>query len=219
MSTQSGSGIESTGTTDVAQLMGEVADDNPLKPVVAALIDENRDLRERLNEAETKQAGFGKAISSNQDRIEDLEAGSNDATPTQETRESGSTDLYQPESPLEQITNLPEHVADEQLSENQKRARFIAMDVSDYADNAPKGFVVDSGIVSKVLAARDSESPHTQTVSRVMDFLDDFGQNDVEVRMHKGRRIAVFDKTAAKRFGTQQIDPSRCGVIQRRGSV
>lgn len=180
---------------------------------------ERDELRERLNEAETKQAGFGKAISSNQNRIEDLEARVKDATPRVEPDKEGSEGTKTGESPLEQITNLPEHTAEEQLHENQQRARFVAKDVLDYADNAPKGFVVDSGTVSKVLAARDGESPHTQTVSRVMDFLDDFGQDDVTVKIHKGRRIAVFDKTAAKRFGNQQVDPSQCGVISQRGSV
>lgn len=122
------------------------------------------------------------------------------------------------DSPLKQITDLPQHLAEEQLSENQQRARSIATDLSDYADTGtPKGWVIDSSTISKVLTAQEGESPHTETVSRVIDFLDGFGKDDVETKIHKGRRIAVFDVAAAKRYGNGSIGPSQCGVIRARG--
>jgi uncharacterized coiled-coil protein SlyX len=149
-------------------------------------------------------------------RVHDLETvvGSEDTVTTSDalSTDDGS-DIA---SPLAQLTNLPEHVAEEQLTANQQRARFVAKDVLDYADTTPKGYVVDSATVSKVLAVRDGESPHTETVSRTMDFLDGFGKSEVETRMHKGRRIAVFDAEAAQRYGTGTIAPSQCGVIRTR---
>jgi myosin heavy subunit len=150
-------------------------------------------------------------------RVHDLETvvASEDTVTTSDAL--ATDDRSDTASPLAQLTNLPEHVAEEQLTANQQRARFVAKDVLDYADTTPKGYVVDSATVSKVLAVRDGESPHTETVSRTMDFLDGFGKSEVETRMHKGRRIAVFDEQAAQRYGNETIDPSQCGVIRPQG--
>jgi uncharacterized coiled-coil protein SlyX len=150
-------------------------------------------------------------------RVHDLEAvaGSEDTVTTSDALASG--DGNDTASPLAQLTNLPEHVAEKQLTANQQRARFVAKDVLDYADATPKGYVVDSAAIARVLSVRDGKSPHTETVSRTMDFLDGFGKSEVETRMHKGRRIAVFDEQAAQRYGTGTIGPSQCGVIGARG--
>jgi uncharacterized coiled-coil protein SlyX len=150
-------------------------------------------------------------------RVHDLEtrAGTEDTVTTPDGCDT--SDGNDTASPLAQLTNLPEHVAEEQLTANQQRARFVAKDVLDYADTTPKGYVVDSATVSKVLAVRDGESPHTETVSRTMDFLDGFGKSEVETRMHKGRRIAVFGEEAAQRYGNGSIALSQCGVIRPQG--
>lgn len=121
-------------------------------------------------------------------------------------------------SPLEQLTNLPKPVAEDHLTENQLRARFVAKDVLDYADKAPKGLVLSSSAISRVLTVRDDATPHTETVSRVMKFLERFGGDDVYLKMHKGRRIAVFDAETAHRYGTGSVDSSRCDVISQRAS-
>jgi myosin heavy subunit len=169
-------------------------------------IDESDDDHERANDQRKNLFS----------RVHDLETvvGSEDTVTASDTL--GTDEGSDTASPLAQLTNLPEHVATEQLSANQQRARFVATDVLDYADTTPKGYVVDSATISKVLAVRDGESPHTETVSRTMDFLDGFGKSEVETRMHKGRRIAVFDAEAAKRYGNGTIDPSQCGVIRTR---
>jgi uncharacterized protein YdcH (DUF465 family) len=150
-------------------------------------------------------------------RVHDLEtrAGTEDTVTTPDGCDT--SDGNDTTSPLAQLTNLPEHVAEEQLTANQQRARFVAKDVLDYADTTPKGYVVDSAAIARVLSVRDGESPHTETVSRTMDFLDGFGKSEVETKMHKGRRIAVFDEQAAQRYGTGTIGPSQCGVIGTRG--
>ena len=51
-----------------------------------------------------------------------------------------------------------------------------------------------------------------------MEFLDCFGGDDVYLKMHKGRRIAVFDEGAAHRYEAGSVDPSRCDVISQRAS-
>jgi myosin heavy subunit len=200
-----------------------------LKDRLAEVEAENDRLRERVEELEQQTEQNENATDYAHERVDDLDATvdrgleyaheridafAESKVEVESTRRNPDTDNRNTgDSPLKQITDLPQHVAEEQLSENQQRARFVAKDVLDYADNTPKGYVVDSATVSKVLAVRDSESPHTETVSRTMDFLDRFGKSGVETRMHKGRRIAVFDAEAAKRYGTGTIAPSQCGVI------
>ncbi|WP_162994009.1 hypothetical protein [Halalkalicoccus subterraneus] len=49
---------------------------------------------------------------------------------------------------LERICTLPEYVSDRELTTNQKRARFIAQDVKDYAEKAPAGLVLDSQTIT-----------------------------------------------------------------------
>lgn len=53
------------------------------------------------------------------------------------------------QTPLETICALPEHIADDELSANQERARFIAADVHDYAKKVPAGLVIDSSTIRK----------------------------------------------------------------------
>jgi hypothetical protein len=55
------------------------------------------------------------------------------------------------ETPLERICVLPEHVADRELTANQERARFIAKNVRDYAEEAPAGLVIDSRAIKRVI--------------------------------------------------------------------
>jgi hypothetical protein len=205
-----------------------------LKERVTEVEAENDRLRDRVDELEQQTEQNENATDYAHERVDDLDAtvdrgleyaheridafaegGFEDVN----TMEKSATDSRNSAaSPLKQITDLPQYLAEEQLSANQKRARSIATDLADYADTGtPKGWVIDSGTISKVLAAQEGESPHTETVSRTMDFLDGFGKSEVETKMHKGRRIAVFDEQAAKRYGSGTIDPSQCGVIRARG--
>ena len=80
-----------------------------------------------------------------------------------------------------------------------KNARFIVRDIHDYAEKAPAGFVVDSQTIKKVIAAAEGKKPHTQTVTRVMDFLTDLGKEDVQVKKRRGKKFVV-DPEAAKRY-------------------
>lgn len=65
--------------------------------------------------------------------------------------EADRTESQDVETPLERICALPEHIADRELTTNQKRARFIARDVRDYAEKAPAGLVLNSRTITKVL--------------------------------------------------------------------
>ena len=139
------------------------------------------DVRARITETENRQ----------------MQPGSEDAIPGVDEEETGSQTL---QTPLERICSLPEHVADRELTANQERARFIARDIQDYAEKAPAGLVIDSRAIKRVLTASEGKRPHTQTVARVMDFLDDLGKEDVRLKKRRGKKLIVVDSEAADRY-------------------
>jgi cell division septum initiation protein DivIVA len=116
--------------------------------------------------------------------------------------DAGEDPSQNAETPLERICALPEHVADRELTANQERARFIARDVRDYAEKAPAGLVIDSRAIKQVITASEGKRPHTQTVARVMNFLDELGKEDVQQKKRRGKKLIVVDPEAATRYAT-----------------
>jgi hypothetical protein len=236
--------VESTQTDEEKQddERGPTASEfRALKDRLAEVEAENDRLRERVDDLEQRTENIENGKDYAHDRIDECDNRLDDATDQRknlfsrvhnletgfdsekaapesgplgsETATATGTDTC---SPLAQLTNLSEHVADEHLTANQQRARFVAKDIRDYADKTPKGLVVDSAAISRVLSVRDGEPPHTETVSRVMEFLDQLGKNETETKLHKGRRIAVFDDEATHRYGAGSVNPSHCDVIDAR---
>lgn len=103
------------------------------------------------------------------------------------------------------LVALPEYVAERELSANQERAQFIARDVRDYAEKAPAGLIIDSSTV-KIITAAEGKRPHTQTVTRIMDFFANMGKNGVELTKRRGKKLVVFDPAFANRL----TDHTRC---------
>lgn len=121
-------------------------------------------------------------------------------------------------TPMERIIRYSEDAAKEHLTANEERARFIAKDVTDYAKKVPAGLIIDSRTVRKVITAKEGDRPHTQTVARIMDFMADFGKDEVEVVKRRGKKLVVIDEDAAQRYhsccdGSDATEPSRA-VIQ-----
>lgn len=135
-----------------------------------------------------------------ENRVEELEDQQQQAAAHPSSTGTPPMNDAETRTPLENVVSYPEDVAEQQLSVNQERARFIAKDVHDYAEKAPAGLVIDSTTIKKVLTASEGRTPHTQTVARVMTFLDEFGADDVELRKHRGNQIVVFDEDAATRY-------------------
>ncbi|RDZ35284.1 MULTISPECIES: hypothetical protein [Haloferax] len=98
-------------------------------------------------------------------------------------------------SPLQQLIRLPSQALSK-LTANQERARFIAKDIREYATNVPAGFALDSSTIRTVLHAKEGQTPHTQTVSRVMDFLDDLGKEGVKIVKRRGTKRVIFTERA-----------------------
>ena len=109
-------------------------------------------------------------------------------------------------SPLARLIDVPAERAKEFLSANQIRGRKIAQRAREIGTNTPEGLVVRSDEVAERLR-RWGESSHTETVSRVMDFIEGLGTSDVRSTMHKGRRILVFDSDRVKEYGTGEEPP------------
>ncbi len=88
--------------------------------------------------------------------------------------------------------------------------------MADYARKVPADFMVDSSSLRRVLAAKEDSSVHTKTVSRVMEFLDRFDEDDVEIVKRRGTRRVVFSPRLVerlRRLGTQsqtaEVDRAR----------
>ncbi|CCC41927.1 hypothetical protein [Haloquadratum walsbyi] len=95
---------------------------------------------------------------------------------------------------LEQVCALPENVAVENLTSNQKRARSIARRIKDYGKSVPAGIAITSTRIRDVLTAQEDKRVHRQTVQRVADFLKQFGDGGVDIKETRGGKTAVvFD--------------------------
>lgn len=98
-------------------------------------------------------------------------------------------------SPLQQVVAFSKDAV-EKLTPNEKRARYVAKGISDYATKVPAGYTIDSSTISTVLRSKDGESPHTETVSRVMEFLNRFGKDETKIVKRRGTKRVVFTEQA-----------------------
>ncbi len=163
------------------------------------------DQEDRIDELETKLQGYRehneKDKAALKRRVTDLESQATEGTDRDTAPDDAADEVSQQENtPLTQIVQLPEPLAETELTANQKRARFVATDILDYATKAPAGFVVTSSDIRKILAAKEDGTPHTETVSRVINFLDRFGQDDVTIVKRHGIRRVAFTEEAANRY-------------------
>jgi len=177
-------GIKSSLTDD-----GSIADTiNTLIEIIEDQQQRIEDLEDRLDEEQTQR---GKDDAELRSRVSDLERRIEDETPTPNTEESPSQHT---ETPLQRVCGLPETAVSQQLTANQRRARFVARDIEQYASKVPAGYAITSGEISTVLRAGTDCKGRTETVSRVMDFLDELGKGGVKVVKRRGIRRIVFDE-------------------------
>jgi hypothetical protein len=188
---------------ELAQLVGGIAQES------AQARESARTSETKVEELETelKEERATRAKESAEDRqrihrVEERldsveEGGSPDANPTPE---AGQTTIQEPETPLEDIIRVPEHSVQEHLRANHQRARFIAKDIHEYSRSVPAGRAIKSSELRRVLSAREGGAIHTQTVSRVIERLDDLGKQSVKVReTQEGERVVVFTDKFVKR--------------------
>jgi len=148
---------------------------------------ESAEDRQRIHQAEQRL-----------DSMESEEPASGDKTPTPEAREDA---FHEPKTPLEDVIRVPEHLVEDSLSANQARARFVAKDVHQYSRSVPAGRAIKSSELRRVLSARDGGRTYTETVSRVIEFLDELGKDSVAVKeTQSGERVVVFTDEIVKRI-------------------
>lgn len=149
----------------------------------------------RALESRVAKDEFDEELDTLRDRLADGDLGGDRADAPAPT---GPT--VTPETPLEDIVDLPEHVAESELNPNQRRARFVAAGAREYATKVPAGYVVSAGDMSRVLAAGTDTTPHSQTISRVMEFLEKLGGDHVDVVKKRGTKRVVFDEEIVDRL-------------------
>ncbi|QOS12723.1 uncharacterized protein HfgLR_12970 [Haloferax gibbonsii] len=162
------------------------ADTQQLEDTVEAQAKTIASQREELSQYKTRTEELEAQLDAASDHRKHLQqrlyAVESQDTPTDETTTS---------SPLQQLIRLPSKALSN-LTANQERARFIAKDIREYATNVPAGFALDSSTIRTVLHAKEGRTPHTQTVSRVMDFLDDLGKEGVKIVKRRGTKRVIF---------------------------
>ncbi|PHQ38968.1 hypothetical protein DJ69_08725 [Halorubrum persicum] len=155
-------------------------------------------LSEQQSESARERAEIKQRVTALESEESDEEPDSGDETPTPE---AGETTIQEPETPLEDIVQLPEHLAEENLSANQQRARFVARDAHEYTRSVPAGRAIKSSELRRVLSAGEDGTVYSQTVSRVIDYLDKLGDEDVKVsETQAGERVVVFTDEMVKRI-------------------
>lgn len=187
---------------------------NVLVDRVEKLEEENTELEQQLKEESTRAAKERAEINKRVSETEELVA---DETPTQGGGDDGSTPrVCEPQSPLEEVTHLPEHVVEDNLTSNQDRARFIAKDVRQYTRSVPAGRAIRSSEIRTVLSAGYDERIYTQTVSRVIEFLTELGGDDVELKeTRSGERVVVFSDAITERL--TRLSQTDNGVVTPNG--
>jgi hypothetical protein len=192
--------------TTLVSAVAELAD------AVTELAEENQKLHERVDElteekddVEERTEHLLDDVADHEFRIadveSDLESGLSEDNPHISDGQNTHTGPgEQPETALEEVTALPEHVATESLSANQSRARFVASDIREYTQSVPAGRAISADDLSTVLRAGTDCRGHSQTVDRVLRLLDDLGEHGTEVVERRGERRIVFTEECARRL-------------------
>ena len=188
---------DATDRSTVKKLVQAVSDLQDTVKQQAQRIDElETELAEARDHTGREFANVRARITEVEEQSQQTETCSKETTPVN----ADGTGAQNSETPLERICALPEHTAERELTPNQERARFIARDIRDYAEKAPAGLVIDSRAIKRVLTASEGKRPHTQTVARVMNFLDELGKEDVQQKKRRGKKLVVIDPEAATRY-------------------
>jgi len=213
---------------ELKQQISELKDDNQSKEERIAELEEYRAQNE-CDKAEIRQDIYGRLEDrSDEDETTALEdiwlfgqpVGKviNGLIEGQDEDSNGNSENADRRSSLAQLIDLPAEKAKDVLSENQQRGRLAAQRAREIGAKTKAGLVVTSSDIADHLE-KEGVNPHTETVSRVMDFITELGEDDVEGKIHKGNRIAVFDPARVEEYGTGEepaiIDSPRDVIYSR----
>jgi len=198
--------LRSTVATIQTRLDESTAHIETLESQIADLQAELRDEREtRAREAAEDRKRIHEVETQVEEATDDETTDTSTDPDTEPDTEATDSRVQPPETPLEEVIRVPEHLVKEHLTANQRRARFVATDVHEYTQRVPAGYAIRSSQLRRVLTAGEDARIYTQTVSRVLEFLDDLGGDAVKVRESKrGERVVVFTESLVERIRTYQ---------------
>lgn len=145
---------------------------------IAELEATTRDLEDRVDGVEDRLSGDGPMESDGEDT---------DRGPTVE-----------PETYLEDAASTPSRMT-EDLHPNAKRALFVARDVVEYSQAVDEGRIIKWSSLRRVLQA-GCDNGYDQTVKRVIEILDDMGEEETKVvdKKRYEKRIWFSDEIVAR---------------------
>jgi Na+/H+-translocating membrane pyrophosphatase len=117
---------------------------------------------------------------------------------------------------------LSETVADQELTANIRRTRDVVADVVNYGRSVPAGYAITSSELRTVLTAlkNDDGRTYTETVGRVIDYLDDLASDCVEVKtIMGGERTVVFTDEFVKRTVAWRNESPGNDVVAGKGTT
>lgn len=192
------------------------------------LREKNQQLRSELDElrddmeygfqhAGRERAKLSGRVSDVEELKQQIDAGEIGQEPVEEPTDDSPA--VEPQTYLETVVGMDETAADQTLTENQQRARFVASDVMDYSDHAPGGDrVLTPGRIGKVVKAGLDIKPHTETITRIVGFLEEMGEETVSVVKRRGERRVKIDEQAARRLdalGATETDRGNHESVRR----
>jgi len=187
---------------------------NELQSQVDQLESKVEDNTDQIDQEQQRRSAEVEGCHSRITRVSnEIEAVEADSEETNPTPDDGKTTI---QTPLERVCQLDESTANSELTSNQRRARFLSMDVTDYARKVPAGYAIRSSEIRRVLAAGESATIYSQTVSRVMDFLEKLGNDDVSIKTtQSGERTVVFSEEIVERLGqiTNDVTDNNRGAV------
>jgi predicted nucleic acid-binding Zn-ribbon protein len=172
--------------------------------------------RGEVSEIREDTERVSKELADTNSRVSDLEENTNtDVSQSSEGQsspdESQGSDSQS--TALEQVVGLPDDVAMNSLSANQKRARSIAKRVDEYGKSVPAGIAITSSRMRDILSGLEDKRVHRQTVQRVMDFLKRFGDGHIDTKETRGgKTVTVFSETVVESITSVVTGESRDGV-------
>jgi predicted nuclease with TOPRIM domain len=214
------------GETDLSAVIDRL---DELEAQNRRLREENEQLRERVDDLEDDVDEHDDRLDDVDDRVDavdkkrqylmedvvELESRLEEGDLADDADAGAAPDVPR-ETPLENLVALPEDVAEQSLSKQDKRARFIAMDAGDYGDKCFDGRIITAGRIGRTLAAGLDVDPHPEKVRRVMKRLNELGKDSTKLRKKNGEKRINIDEAAVDRLERHaEMDHADHDVVSR----
>jgi ABC-type transporter Mla subunit MlaD len=202
-------------TTELSDVKGQLSDvredTDRLSRKVANTRGDVSDIREDTDRVSKKVADTNSRVSELEENEDTDVSQSSEGQSSPDERQGQGSDSQS--TALEQVVGLPDDVAMNSLSANQKRARSIAKRVDEYGKSVPAGVAITSSRMRDILSGLEDKRVHRQTVQRVMDFLKRFGDGHIDTKETRGgKTVTVFSETVVENITSVVTGESRDGV-------